>query len=124
MISYIAKWNGSPPDDRVKSIMELGQMTAAIFTPHVNTGFRVRIDPNHIVEMTLTSVSEGGSSPQVENFTLHFLAPPNAPARQGSYAMVHDALGEFELFVVPVGRDARGVEYEAVFNRLRDSRWE
>jgi len=102
--------------------MELGEMTAATFSPHVNTTFRARIEADRIVEMTLTAVSENGSSPQLESFALRFLAPPDAPARQGSYAIVHHALGEFELFVVPVGRDSRGVEYEAVFNRLRQTK--
>jgi len=99
--------------------MDLAQMTAATFSLHVNTGFRVRMEPNRVVEMTLIDVAENGSSPQVESFTLSFQAPPGAPVRQGSYPVAHDALGEFELFVVPVGRDGRGVQYEAVFNRLR-----
>jgi len=29
-------------------------------------------------------------------------------------------MGEFELFLVPVGRDDGGTFYEAVFNRLID----
>ena len=99
--------------------MDLAQMTAATFFPLVNTGFRVQMDPDRVVEMRLTAVVENALSPEVESFTLSFLAPPGAPARQGSYPVVHDALGEFELFIVPVGRDARGVEYEAVFNRLK-----
>ena len=32
--------------------------------------------------------------------------------------MTHDSIGEFELFLVPVGRDDSGTFYEAVFNRL------
>ena len=97
------------------------QMRAATFSPHVNTGFRMRMEPNRVVEMMLTAVSENRSSPQLESFTLSFLAPPDAPVSQGSYAVAHDALGEFELFVVPVGRNPHGVEYEAVFNRLRQT---
>jgi hypothetical protein len=31
--------------------------------------------------------------------------------------MYHEQLGEFEMFVVPVGRAEAGVQYEALFNR-------
>jgi hypothetical protein len=39
---------------------------------------------------------------------------------QGVRNFEHDAMGKFELFIVPVEQDAQGVYYEAVFNRLRD----
>jgi hypothetical protein len=32
--------------------------------------------------------------------------------------MKHEAIGDFELFLVPIGRDETGTFYEAVFNRL------
>ncbi len=102
--------------------MELGELTAAVFSPLVNTGFRVQMAPDQIVEMKLTAVADQTSSPEVESFALYFLAPHDAPTRQGTYRMAHDALGEFDLFIVPIRRDARGVEYEAVFSRTRQSR--
>ena len=48
----------------------------------------------------------------------------NATARpvlaQQIYPFEHDRLGRFDLFIVPVGQDAQGLAYEAVFNRLID----
>ncbi|MGO9603603.1 MAG: DUF6916 family protein [Candidatus Binataceae bacterium] len=99
--------------------MEVAEMTGAIFAPHLNSGFRVQMAPNQVVEMTLVTVTDKGSSPEMESFILNFLAPPDAPIRQGTYRMGHDILGEFDLFIVPIGRDARGVTYEAVFVRGR-----
>jgi hypothetical protein len=32
--------------------------------------------------------------------------------------MKHDSIGDFDLFLVPIGRDESGTFYEAVFNRL------
>lgn len=35
---------------------------------------------------------------------------------QGIHRLRHPVLGEFDLFLVPVGRDRDGLLYEAVFN--------
>jgi hypothetical protein len=37
---------------------------------------------------------------------------------QGLRLFEHEVMGQFELFLVPIGRDAAGTSYEAVFNRL------
>ena len=37
---------------------------------------------------------------------------------QGIHKLQHAELGEGELFLVPVGKDKDGFEYEAVFNHL------
>lgn len=101
--------------------MDLAEMTSAVFAQHVKTSFHVEMAPDQMVEMTLTAVSNKGSSLTVESFALYFLAPHDAPARQGTYRMTHEKLGEFELFVVPIRRDPQGIEFEAVFVRTRQS---
>ena len=35
---------------------------------------------------------------------------------QGTYTLRHQALGEFELFMVPIGPDAEGMRYQISFN--------
>jgi hypothetical protein len=99
--------------------MDIADMTSAVFARHVSTAFRVQMAPNQIIEMTLTAAIDKPSAPDMESFTLEFLAPPDAPVRQGMYRIAHDELGEFDFFIVPTGRDARGVRYEAVFVRRR-----
>ena len=37
---------------------------------------------------------------------------------QGIHRLTHSNLGELELFLVPVGRDSAGFQYEAAFNNL------
>ena len=34
---------------------------------------------------------------------------------QRIYQVEHDAMGAYEIFLVPVGKDATGVLYEAIF---------
>jgi hypothetical protein len=49
-------------------------------------------------------------------FSLLFRADPQVRLLQDTYPMRHAVLGEFTMFLVPVGRDRRGRYYEAVFN--------
>jgi hypothetical protein len=35
---------------------------------------------------------------------------------QATYRFEHETIGAFDLFIVPVGRTAQGVSYEAVFS--------
>ena len=48
-------------------------------------------------------------------FALVFRGPAGDVLPQGTYHVEHDALGAFDLFLVPIGADADGVRYEAVF---------
>ena len=88
------------------------------FTKHLNSTFRIRIDESQTVESELTEVSELLLSPKQERFSLVFRTCNDFFLGQGQRPLEHDVMGEFELFLVPVGRDEQGTYYEAVFNRL------
>ncbi len=47
-----------------------------------------------------------------------FRAPVDAPVEQRIYTLTHPVLNTLQMFLVPVGRSAEGVFYEAAFNRL------
>ncbi len=47
-------------------------------------------------------------------FSLLFTCP--VPAPQGTYALHHEALGQLEVFLVPIKQDGAGVQLEAVFS--------
>ncbi len=47
-------------------------------------------------------------------FSLLFSCP--VPAPQGTYALHHEALGQLEVFLVPVKQDGAGVQLEAIFS--------
>ena len=48
-------------------------------------------------------------------FSLLFRVADGAPLPQRMYPLGHDRLGDFELFLVPVGADEDGAQYEAIF---------
>lgn len=48
-------------------------------------------------------------------FTLLFHGPLTPWVRQATHRLEHAGLGAFDLFLVPLGPDAAGMRYEAVF---------
>lgn len=48
-------------------------------------------------------------------FTLLFRGPAEPLLPQGIYRLEHQSIGALEIFIVPIGQDADGVAYEAVF---------
>lgn len=48
-------------------------------------------------------------------FSLFFLGPHEPLFEQRIYTFEHETLGTLEFFIVPVGHDAAGILYEAVF---------
>jgi hypothetical protein len=88
----------------------------ATFEQLVGTRFRLRLDEENSVEVELAQL-KNTSSPSWEQFTLLFQAPTEAPAEQRIYVLEQEAIGAFEIFLVPIGRTEGGLQYEAVFNR-------
>ena len=98
----------------------LQNLTREALAESVNTPFRVNPQSADAFEIVLIEFKPGKSIPSQEQFSLLFRAPLEAPAQQGIFQVQHDSVGEFELFLVPVRKDAQGLYYEAVFNRLID----
>lgn len=90
-------------------------LTLNDFAPYLNTRFRMAARENY--ELELAEVTDL-SNAQLEQFSLIFAGVPSPWLQQGSYKLVHPRLGECELFLVPIGPDAVGMRYQAVFSRL------
>ena len=54
----------------------------------------------------------------MKTFSLFFRGPLDPQLSQGTYPLECESLGSLPLFLVPMGRNAEGMTYEAVFNRL------
>ena len=94
-------------------------LTHEAFSQNAKTKFRVPLDEARVVELELVEISELKLHPRQEEFSLEFRGPLDSFLGQGVRNFEHDALGKFELFIVPVQQDAQGFYYEAVFNRVR-----
>ncbi|MGA7730024.1 MAG: hypothetical protein WCD37_02000 [Chloroflexia bacterium] len=101
----------------------LETFTANTFTPYIDGTFRVFPNSPSPVDLVLTSVTEmqssyrgGPGAAQRTPFSIIFRGPMNAFLPQQIYPMEHSEIGAFEIFLVPIGPDSGGMQYEAVFN--------
>jgi hypothetical protein len=104
-------------------MLDLESLSAASFDPHRTTVFRLETGgeplPLELVEVQRASYAADpaavGPNGRREPFSLVFRGPRSPWARQGLHRLEHDGLGSLELFLVPLGPDAAGMRYEAVF---------
>jgi len=106
----------------------LDQLSLEKLSALVQTKFRVHLDAARQVEFDLVEATACRGNPddgaaagglRQESFSLLFQGPPTPLLPQQTYRFEHDQIGEFDLFIVPVGRDAVAIQYQVVFNRLR-----
>jgi hypothetical protein len=95
-------------------------LTKGTFQENLNTRFWLTAEGADPYALDLVKFVEFQTAPKQEQFSLRFRGDRAQVFPQQIYAMKHEAIGEFELFLVPVGRDDSGTFYEAVFNRLID----
>jgi hypothetical protein len=93
-------------------------LTKGMFQENLNTRFSLIAEGLQPCAVDLVEVADGYSTPKQEQFSLRFRGDRANIYPQRIYAVKHDSIGEFELFLVPVGRDDSGTFYEAVFNRF------
>lgn len=99
--------------------MTLDELTLDSFRENLNSKFTLYLDENNTVEIELIETKEGKVTSHQEMFSILFRGSSEKPFWQKMYAVEHDKLGKFDLFLVPVGQTTQGILYEAVFNRLR-----
>jgi len=97
----------------------LETFTFETFKPHVGQPFRVIVDDTHEMITLLSEVSPWGheealSRPRIP-FSLVFHARPDAVIQQQVYRIESQVLEPFDCFLVPIGPDAGGMRYEAIF---------
>jgi hypothetical protein len=96
-------------------------LTEAEFSKHVNTKFRVAVEPP--VELELIEVkgypTRENEQTGMERFSAFFRGPGDRFLTQKVYSFDHEQMAAFELFLVPVGQDQGGFRYEAVFNYFK-----
>jgi hypothetical protein len=90
------------------------------YLPHVGSPFEIRYPDGFVITLSLQEARDVGSTADQEQFALFFQGPAEYPLAQATYGLIHEALGEQVLFLVPVERNADGFRYQAVFNRLID----
>jgi hypothetical protein len=90
-----------------------------VFAPLLGQSFAL-VDGDSETALELVSVQERPefrSGPEFRvPFFLEFSSLSPTPKPQRIYRLKHAALGEIELFLVPLRRDAKGCLYQSTFN--------
>ncbi|HEX9373566.1 MAG TPA: hypothetical protein VF897_21310 [Roseiflexaceae bacterium] len=97
----------------------LETLTFTTFAQQLNTPFQVERAGAVPLALELIEAREARSAPGYEAFSIVFRGPGDVFLPQAIYGMQHEAIGAFELFVVPIRQDQHGLYYEAIFNRPR-----
>jgi hypothetical protein len=97
----------------------LADLTLADFSGRVGETFRFT-SPGAGFELTLAEVTDL-SRPEAPGrgrkpFSLIFRGPVRPVLAQRIWPLEHLELGQLEIFLVPIGPDAQGMRYEAIFN--------
>lgn len=95
----------------------LENFTVRTFSGHLGSTFRVYADASNPLDVELISATElGEEAKQGRPFSIVFRGSGDVVLTQRIYRMEHAEVGGFELFLVPIGPDEKGLRYEAVFN--------
>ena len=107
-----------------KSIKGQIDFTKDTFTPYLNTTFRIKTS-SAAVKVKLSKITDlkaiSKTPPRIagrESFSLLFVGSGKTTGlTQETYALEHEALGRFSLFLVPIGK-SESRNYEAIIIRL------
>ena len=97
------------------------QYSVEMFKPYVGETFAAKLAGESLPLV----LKEVGPLPAVEGmvqFSTIFHGPRSQFLRQQIYDLRHPALGTLTLFLVPVGEDAEGFVYQAVFSHMTASK--
>ena len=99
----------------------LEKLTVATFADRVHETFRIDADGTpvdvELIEVTDLTSRGGPEAGKRERapFSIVFRGPREPVPPQRIYRLEHAEIGAFELFLVPIGPDAQGMRYEAIF---------
>ncbi|PYS20653.1 MAG: hypothetical protein DMF72_20600 [Acidobacteria bacterium] len=96
-------------------------LTEKEFSQHLNTKFKTKIDDQPI-DLELIEVKsyfpQENEQAGMERFSVFFNGP-STYLPQRVYSFEHDAMGQFDLFLVPISQNGTSFRYEAVFNYFK-----
>ena len=99
--------------------------TQAEFAANLKTTFLVRADAAKPIELKLIDVkahqSEVHPRPDMERFSAFFVGPEDHFLPQSLYSLSHEKMGDFDVFLVPIGIQPDGYHYEAIYNYYRSN---
>ena len=110
--------------NQLRGAVTLAELGFTDFAAQVGTSFRVATGQESAFTLQLLTAEHlpasipGAADAGHEKFCLQFQGPATAALSQNTHAFAHPVLGQFAMFITPVGPAQAGTQrYEAVFNR-------
>ncbi|WP_121353950.1 DUF6916 family protein [Flavisolibacter nicotianae] len=97
----------------------LQHLTAADFQSQIGNDFFIHFSTGVLAAAQLDKVVDLPAYPNLERKPFSILLQTTQKDRyypQAIYTLEQAALGRMQIFLVPVGRNEKGVQYEAVFS--------
>jgi len=93
------------------------------FEPLLNQTFQIHYGNGETLSVTLAEVIAGKNPSSSDEsgepyypFSLVFQSDTTSYLPQHTYRIEHEQLGSHDIFIVPLGPNAQGMRYEAVFS--------
>jgi hypothetical protein len=97
----------------------MATLTEAEFSCHLNTDFDLTFGDEQL-QLRLVEVKaylpQANEQSGMERFSLFFDGPLDRYLPQRVYRLTHEAMGEIDIFLVPLEKKENAFGYEAVFN--------
>jgi hypothetical protein len=100
----------------------LATFSIDMFKGRLGQSFHIHHGPKRASDLELIEVTDltsraGAGVTHYERapFSLLFRGPSDLVLQQQIFKLEHEGIGSFELFLVPLGPDAKGTRYEAIF---------
>ena len=94
--------------------------TVERFLPHVGQVFSAVVSESHELRMVLSEIaalpSDASPLRRRQPFALVFHAAPDAYLPQQTYQVHGPGMDPFDCFLVPIGPDANGMRFEAIYS--------
>ncbi len=95
----------------------LETLTKDSWSAYLGGSFELTAGERDAMALILAEVAGLGSggAGRRDPYSLTFRGPPTPILPQRIYRIRHPRMGELDLFLVPIGPDAEGMRYEAIF---------
>jgi hypothetical protein len=98
---------------------DLSELHGKTFADHLHSDFKVDAGSSGFLTLRLIEVKEPSTPPNIELFSLIFKGPATPRLPQRTYIVEHEKIGTFDLFLTAIAGEEDGIDYEAVFHRVR-----
>lgn len=104
--------------------METHELTLDVWAGLIGESFSLQFEDGSSVDLRVTAAESVPGAPgrNAGTYSVLLAGPEDPFLPQQMWPLSHPEIGEHQIFLVPIGRDDSGYQYEAVFSRPPSNR--